>query len=123
MLLAFGTPGVFPAGINCKGNMLYVQCCCTKCSRPAAGTAAAASSSATCRLYGLEDWVEQHAKGPVIPSDDDAEAERLVRSSVLASSSGWDTQVREEPAVHAGSACCLQERVPACPNPPAVAVR
>jgi hypothetical protein len=101
-----------PAGIICKSNMLYVHCCCTKCSRPAAGAAAAAggSSSTIYKLFGLEDWVEQHAKGPVIPSDDDAEAERLVRSTVLASSSGWDAQVRNGPSVHGDSSCCLQEQ-------------
>jgi hypothetical protein len=90
-----------PAGINCKGNMLYVQCCCGQRCKPAAGAANAAGSgsSSTCKLFGLEDWVEQHAGGLVIPPDDDAEAERLVRSSVVASSSGWGVQVSLEPAM------------------------
>jgi hypothetical protein len=97
--------------------MLYVHCCCTKCSRPTAGAAAAAAGSSSrtiYKLFGLEDWVEQHAKGPVIPSDDDAEAEaeaeRLVRTIVLASSSSWSAQVSDGPAVHGDSVCCLQER-------------
>jgi hypothetical protein len=92
-----------------------VHCCCTKCSRPTAGAAAAAAGSSSSRnkLFGLEDWVEQHAKGPVIPSDDnaeaEAEAERLVRTTVLASSSSWSTQVSDGPAVHGDSVCCLHE--------------
>lgn len=77
--------------------MLYVQCCCSQRCKPAADAAGAAaassSSSRSCKLFGLEDWVEAHAGGPVIPGHDDAAAERLVRSAVSASSSGWGGQV------------------------------
>jgi hypothetical protein len=97
-----------PAGIKCQGTALYVQCCCSKCCEPAAAAPAAGSagsSSSTCKLFGLEDWVEQHAGGPVIPSDDDAEAERLVRSTVTASSSSWEPQVGH--TAHISQACRL----------------
>ncbi|WIA41455.1 hypothetical protein OEZ86_005032 [Tetradesmus obliquus] len=91
-----GHNAVLLPGINCKGNMLYVQCCCSQRCKPAADAAGAAaassSSSRSCKLFGLEDWVEAHAGGPVIPGHDDAAAERLVRSAVSASSSGWGGQ-------------------------------
>ena len=68
---------------------------------PAADAACTAgSTSSVSKLFGLEDWVELHAGGPAIPSDDDAEAERLVRSTVLASSDSWEAQVRECLAVY-----------------------
>lgn len=102
----------FPAGVYPDSNTLYVQCLCGRtapqCSSlqhqdrsaqsPTAPLAATAvrgcSSKPAPQLWGLPDWVEDHAGGPHIPaqpsSRDEAEA---VMKQLPASLQGWDHPV------------------------------
>lgn len=80
--------------------MLYVQCCCSSGAAAAAGRKHSCSSQAEPQIFGLEEWVEGHAKGPKIPEgdgDDQAvadEAEAVVRGSLQAGLGDWDPKVR-----------------------------